>query len=250
MNFILFSILILLLLPLAFKFIFIRQNPISTKNIVIFYSISFVLPLVIPYPWIEKITLDYFAGLGPAFLSTTLILLLELFLAFLLSWLLSQRLPLEHFTPTNFFLFPLLGLGFGLGKMLRDILLVYYHPLSSFYGYSQFANFPTTSFLIQKLLQAQIETIAFGILGIAFLRMTQVQKRNPFIFFLLALGIKELENLARLLPQFVPSLAFLSAVYLISLLPLTLIIGLAILWFLYQREKRSDQLLSNNQSSS
>ena len=96
-------------------------------------------------------------------------------------------------------------------------------------------------------MEAQIEVISAGLLGLAFLSLQDILFTTWFLI-LSSLSIpKGLITLAQVLIQFVPSLSFLASVYLISLLPLTLIIGFGLLWYLYRR--RLYQIIEEDETS-
>jgi hypothetical protein len=100
------------------------------------------------------------------------------------------------------------GLGLGLGKALRDTLLVYFHPLFIFYGYSQLANFPSFLYLVQKILESQIEVVSAGLLGLAFLSPRWYTIHHLISYSLISFIPKGLISLSQVLIQFVPSLPF------------------------------------------
>ena len=177
---------------------------------------------MIPYRWVEKILFDCLAGLPSALFISLVLILIEWALLFFLIMKANQEMldaPEE-----KLFLFLLLGLGFGLGKALRDTLLVYFHSLSAFYGYSQFANFPSFFYILQKIMEAQIEVISAGLLGLAFLSPAGYTFHHLVSYSLLSFIPKGLITLAQVLIQFVPSF-LLSFSLSHRLLPLTLIIG-------------------------
>ncbi len=245
MNYLWYTVIVILVAFLLFVALFFRKSKFPRKKLLLYYLLSIALPLVIPYRWLEKILFDYLAGLPSAlFISLVLILAEWALLLFLI-----MKANREEVDPPEekFFLFLLLGLGFGLGKALRDMLLVYFHSLSIFYGYSQFANFPSFFYLLQKIMEAQIEVISAGLLGLAFLPPAGYALCHLISYSLLSFIPKGLISLAQVLIQFVPSLSFLASVYLISLLPLTLIIGFGLLWYLYRR--RIYQIIEESETS-
>lgn len=233
MNYLWYIATTILIAFLLFVVLFFRKSKFTKKKLLLYYLLSIALPLVIPYRWVEKILFDYLAGLPSALFISLVLILIEWALLFFLIMKANQEMldaPEE-----KLFLFLLLGLGFGLGKALRDTLLVYFHSLSVFYGYSQFANFPSFFYILQKIMEAQIEVISAGLLGLAFLSPAGYTFHHLVSYSLLSFIPKGLITLAQVLIQFVPSLSFLASVYLISLLPLTLIIGFGLLWYLYRR---------------
>ncbi len=233
MNYLWYTIIVILIAFLLFVALFFRKTRFPRKKLVLYYLLSIILPLVIPYRWLEKILFDYLAGLPPALFIALIMILSEW--ALLLLLLIKANQETTETIEEKFFLFLLLGLGLGLGKALRDTLLVYFHSLSTFYGYSQFANFPSFFYLLQKIMEAQIEVISAGLLGLAFLSPRGYTFYNLVSYSLISFLPKGLLGLAQVLIQFIPSLSFLASVYLISLLPLTLIIGFGLLWYLYRR---------------
>ncbi len=233
MNYLWYTVIIILIAFLLFVALFFRKTRFPRKKLVLYYLLSIILPLVIPYRWLEKILFDYLAGLSSALFIALIMILSEW--ALLLLLLMKANQETTDTLEERFFLFLLLGLGLGWGKALRDMLLVYFHPLFIFYGYSQFANFPSFLYLLQKIMEAQIEVISAGLLGLAFLSPRGYTFYNLISYSLISFLPKGLLSLAQVLIQFVPSLSFLASVYLISLLPLTLIIGAGLLWYLYRR---------------
>ena len=245
MNYLWYTAITILIAFLLFVALFFRKSKFPRKRLVLYYLFSIALPLVIPYPWIEKILFDYLAGLPSALLISLILILIEW--ALLLFLIMKAHQEKVDSPEEKFFLFLLLGLGFGLGKALRDTLLVYFHSLSVFYGYSQFANFPSFFYLLQKIMEAQIEVISAGLLGLAFLSPAGYALHHLVSYSLLSFIPKGLITLVQVLIQFVPSLSFLASVYLISLLPLTLIIGFGLLWYLYRR--RLYQIIEEGETS-
>jgi len=245
LNYLWYTAITILIAFLLFVVLFFRKSEFPRKKLLLYYLLSVALPLVIPYRWVEKILFDYLAGLPSAlFISLVLILIEWALLFFLIVRVHKKAIDAPE---EQFFLFLLLGLGFGMGKALRDTLLVYFHSLSVFYGYSQFANFPSFFYLLQKIMEAQIEVISAGLLGLAFLSPAGYTFQHLVSYSLLSFIPKGLITIAQVLIQFVPSLFFLASVYLVSLLPLTLIIGAGLLWYLYRR--RLYQIIEEDETS-
>ena len=233
MNYLWYTAITILIAFLLFVALFFRKTKFPRHKLFLYYLLSLILPLVIPYRWLEKILFDYLAGLSSALFITLVLILIEWVL--LLFLLMKANQETTETIEEKFFIFLLLGLGLGLGKALRDTLLVCFHPLSTLYGYSQFANFPSFFYLGQKILESQIEVISAGLLGLAFLSPRGYTIHHLISYSLISFIPKGLISLSQVLIQFVPSLSFLASVYLISLLPLALIIGFGLLWYLYRR---------------
>ncbi|HSV30611.1 MAG TPA: hypothetical protein VLH40_01130 [Atribacteraceae bacterium] len=238
------TLFLLILVPLGYWWLIrLRWNDFPPAGVVFLsgYGPAFLLPLILPYRLLEKALYDRIAGLGNVWLISVLITVLELsLLAFLIDRL-YRRLKPQHATALfPFWLF--IGIGFALGKITRDLLLILFHDLSRFYGYSQFSTFPTGPFLIQRLLE-----IVFGVAACAFLAFGRYRDvpypiRRFVGFVLLSFFILQMEIVPRLLFQFIPFLSLFTQAYLVSLLPLLCILTLGILWYAYRREERREAL--------
>ena len=196
--------------------------------------VSFALPLFLPYRLIEKGLLDYEGGTLWNFLVSALVNLVELVFLFIILVFMKKKDP-EAFLQNRDILGLsfLCGFHFGWGKACRDSLLLFFHPLSLYYGYSQFLIFPSFSYLIPKMMEVVFEAQVGSFLGIGIFSSNTVSTRLLRFFFVLL--FKGVPGFLQTAIQFVPELRFLSSLYLLSLFPLTLIVGFILLWYLRNR---------------
>jgi len=220
-----------------YLFILSRREPLPGHFREFLYLAAFFLPLLIPYRWLERILFDTLAGVGGAYAVNALLAAVETtFLAVLVYVLMKEKRPE---TPAElFFSFLFLGLGFGLGKIGRDVVLVFSHPLHQFYGYSQFSTFLTGPFLIQRFLEILYGVIAAGMAGLAVFRVRKVSFMSGVGLLLLAFLFQQVEGLPRVLFQFIPLFGLFMQSYLVSLLPIGLLLSFAILWLVSRLEAR------------
>lgn len=223
---------------ILFFLIFFRKKPLSFQNWIRIFVVPFILVIILPYHQIERFLLNRLAGFLPVLSINTLLVLFELMiLSFSLLFLLKipKKSGIELF---RYFL--LIGVGFGCGRFFRNVILIWYHPLSSFFGYSQFSNFITGFFIAQEILQILIIIVSSGFLGIGFIRLQKNQKFAGILSIIFAFCIIEIDALVRVLFQYIPSFAFFSAVYVISILPLLFILGGVFLWMSYRRQEKKE----------
>ena len=227
-----------ILAPLFFSvFILHRREPGFGLLREKLYVIAFSLPLFVPYRWLERILFNHITGVGGAYAVNAILAAVEtILLVVLLLILVGVKKPEK---PGDlFFSFLFLGLGFGLGKIGRDVMLIFFHSLHIFYGYSQFSSFLTGPFLIQRFLESLYGIIAAGMAGFAVFRLRKAGTSSSLWFFLLAFLFQQVEGLPRVLFQFIPFFALLMQSYLVSLLPLGLLLSFAILWLISRMEAR------------
>ncbi len=147
---------------ILFFLIFFRKKPLSFQNWIRIFVVPFILVIILPYHQVERFLLNRLAGFLPVLSINTLLVLFELMiLSFSLLFLLKipKKSGIELF---RYFL--LIGVGFGCGRFFRNVILVWYHPLSSFFGYSQFSNFITGFFIAQEILQILMIIVSSGFL--------------------------------------------------------------------------------------
>ena len=247
MNIFLSPVVTLIVLYFLFSIIFFRRKTITLQDWNTTYLAPLALGMVIPYHQLERVLINAMAGFWPVLFINTSITLIEIGLLsmFVDLWLKKRKM-------VEFGLFPyllLIGLGMGSGRFLRDVLLVWYHPLSHFFGYSQFSNFITGFYLAQEILQSLIFVICAGFLGLGYIRVNQGQHGAALFSFVSSFFILEIDAVIQVLFQYVPSFAFFSTVYVISLLPLLLILGGGFLWFSYRRQERRESEFKKENSN-
>lgn len=246
MNIYIIPIIVIVLVQILFYLFFFRKKPISFQNWISIYLFPFLLVIIIPYHQIERFLLNRIAGFLPVLSIQTLIVFFELIilssgLIFVIK--ITKKSGIELF---RYFL--LIGVGLGCGRFFRNVILIWHHPLSSFFGYSQFSNFITGFFIAQEILQILIVIISSGFLGIGFMRLIKNQKSIGIMSIIFAFGILEIDALVRVLFQYVPSFAFFASVYVISLLPLLFILGGVFLWISYHRQEKKELEIKKERS--
>ncbi|MCX7667698.1 MAG: hypothetical protein N2Z84_02055 [Atribacterota bacterium] len=195
-----------------------------------------LLPLAIPYRLIEKALLDYAGGTVWVFLSGYSMNLIELFvLSLVLSLLKTRQAEVFVHGQDVFSLSFMLGLHFGWGKALRDSLLIFFHRFSAYYGYSQFMTFPSFFSLLLKIMETTFEAQTGALLGITLFFPHVASPRLPLLLLLLA--FKGIPNFIETVTQFIPRFRFLSSLYPISLLPLTIIVGFVVIQHLLRQQE-------------
>lgn len=195
-----------------------------------------LLPLFLPYRLIEKILLECGGGTAWAFLSnysTNLVELLTLFLVLFLRK--NQNVEIFAHKQDVFNLSFFFGLHFGWGKALRDSLLAFFHHFSVYYGYSQFMIFPSFFYLVLKIMEVIFEAQVGAFLGTALFFPHVPSLRLPLLLFLLV--FKGIPGFMETAIQFAPRFRFVSSLYPISLLPLTIILGFVVMQRLLQRKE-------------
>ncbi|MEI6157106.1 MAG: hypothetical protein WCP87_01920, partial [Atribacterota bacterium] len=217
-----------------------RKEPTPFPGEAKAFFFPFFLPLVIPYRLLERGLMNVVAGFVPVWAVNALMTGMELILLYAAVRFFSR--PMKVVSRSFFFRICLLiGLGFGMGRWFRDVLLVWYHPLFIVYGYSQFSHFLNVFFHLQGVLQGLLDLMGAGFFALTITRGDTRQPTRTVVGFLLGGGLfKEIDTLIKVLFQFVPSFSFFASVYLISLLPLLLLAGFSLLWMAYRRWERKE----------
>lgn len=196
------------------------------------YVLSFLIPLILPLPQIERLLLFCYAGFEGTFLSLLAKTYAELAIIFLMIGILAvPKTPLS-LLPALFW-----GWSFGMGKLVRDILLVLFHPLHHFYGYSQFASFLTPLLVIRGALEAQVEMAVFGLLALWFHSRKRKDRSQSPLILIAVFCIKTLHALVLSFAQSTPQGALVSILYTSSILPLLSVLGYAMLFVSYRKAK-------------
>ena len=227
-----------IIVNILFYLIFFRKKPISFQNWINIFLFPFILMIIIPYHQVERFLLNRLAGFLPVLSINTILVLIELVLISASVLFLLKKIKKSGVELFRYFLF--IGVSLGCGRFFRNVILVWYHPLSSFFGYSQFSNFITGFFIAQEILQILIIIVSSVFLGIGFIRLQKNQKFAGFRSIIFAFCILEIDALVRVLFQYVPSFAFFSAVYVISILPLLFILGGVFLWITYRHQEKKE----------
>jgi len=239
-------IITLVILIFLFSVLFFRKRKIAFMHNGLTYCIPLVLIMIIPYHQLERLLLNTMAGLWPVFFINTIITFIEISLLYIAITSLTRK---EKIIDLNLFpIYLLIGLGMGSGHFLRDVLLVWYHPLSGYFGYSQFSSFITSFYLAQEVFQALLFVVSAGFIGLGCIRMAKGQSLLGITSLIYAFLIIEIDSIIRVLFQYVPSFSFFASVYVISLLPLLLILGSAFLWYSYRRQERRESELKKDDS--
>jgi hypothetical protein len=227
-----------IIVNILFYLIFFRKKPISFQNWINIFLFPFILMIIIPYHQVERFLLNRLAGFLPVLSINTILVLIELVLISASVLFLLKKIKKSGVELFRYFL--LIGVGLGCGRFFRNVILVWYHPLSSFFGYGQFSNFITGFFIAQEILQILIVIVSSGFLGIGLMKLTKKQHSAGIMSIIFAFCILEIDALVRVLFQYVPSFAFFSAVYVISILPLLFILGGIFLWISYRRQEKKE----------
>ncbi|MBP8933806.1 MAG: hypothetical protein KBG67_05190 [Candidatus Atribacteria bacterium] len=238
MNRYLAPIITIILVNILFYLIFFRKKPISFQNWMKLFLFPFLLVIVIPYHQVERILLNIWAGFLPVLSINTFLVLIELILLSVSMYFLIKITPKRGVELFPYFL--LIGLGLGCGRFFRNVILVWYHPLNSFFGYGQFSNFITGFYIVQEVLQLLIVIVCSGYMGLGFIRFMKGQFSKGIMSIIFSFLMLEIDALVRVLFQYVPFFAFFSAVYVISILPLLFILGGLFLWMSYRRQEKKE----------
>jgi len=179
-----------------------------------------------PYRFLEKMLLEVFSGVESALLVSLLLNALEYTVLVSLLWLGRKR---GFFSSTTqiFAFSSLLGLTMGWGKAGRDSLLVFFPSLSQCFGYSQFLIFPSHSYLLIKTLEVLFEVEVTVMVG----RVLSSSLRTPLFLSILFL-FRGTVGMFQTAVQFIPPFRIFSLLYSVAFLPLLLIIGASMLWYL------------------
>lgn len=200
-----------------------------------FYLLSFLIPLIIPFPQIERLLLFQYAGFEGTFLSLLARTYAELVVIFLMIRVSAASANFSSLLPAL-----LWGWSFGLSKLVRDVILVLFHPLHRFYGYSQFTSFLSPLFLVRGILEAQIEVAIFGFFATWLLSRKQKTETKNTLFLGLILCVKSLHVLVLSLAQSMPWGALISILYTPSILPLICTLSYATLFITYRKVKKTN----------
>ncbi|NLJ49280.1 MAG: hypothetical protein GX428_06815 [Candidatus Atribacteria bacterium] len=238
MNIYTIPLIAIILIQILFYLFFFRKKPITIQKWVTIFFFPFILVMIIPYHQIERFLLNRLAGFLPVLLIHTILVLIELVLISVSLLYLLKIIKKSGIELFRYFL--LIGVGFGCGYFFRNVILIWYHPLSSFFGYSQFSNFITGFFIAQEILHILIFIVSSGFLGIGLIRLQKNQKFAGILSIFFAFCLLEIDALVRVLFQYMPSFAFLSAVYVISILPLLFILGGIFLWISYRHQEKKE----------
>ncbi|MEN3186402.1 MAG: hypothetical protein ABDK94_10375 [Atribacterota bacterium] len=217
----------------CWAFLFHKKFP---KEIILWSLLSILLPLLLPYQLIEKSLLDYEGGTAWAFFSAYAVSITELFILLILLILAKNQKP-EMFAQNKevFAVSFFLGLHFGWGKVFRDSLLLSFHHLSVYYGYSQFMAFPSLSYLVSRIMRTIFDAQNGAFLGIALLSPYGWPPRSALLSFIFA--FKGIPGFIETTIQFVPRFRLFSSLYLVSFFPLIIIIGFIVIQRLLQRKE-------------
>ncbi|WP_369018801.1 hypothetical protein QBE54_02570 [Thermatribacter velox] len=213
----------------VFLLFFLKKIPAGFYRL---YLSGLLASLIIPLPQIERLLLSLLAGFEGTFVSLLARSYAELVVIVFV-------LRISGSSEDQPLLLPALlsGWAFGMGKLVRDILLVLFHPLHRFYGYSQFASFLTPLFVIRGILEAQVEMAAFGLLALWLHSKKQKGRTRSSLSLIAALCIKTLHALILSLAQSTPQGVLVSILYTSSILPLLSVLGYATLFVSYRKAK-------------
>lgn len=238
MNIFIVPLITIFIINILFYLIFFRKKPLSLQNWITIFFFPFILVMIIPYHQVERFFLNRLAGFLPVFSINSILVIVELILLSVSLLFLIKVIKKSGIELFRYFL--LIGVGLGCGRFFRNVILVWYHPLSSFFGYGQFSNFITGFFIAQEILQILIVIVSSGFLGIGLMKLTKKQHSAGIMSIIFAFCILEIDALVQVLFQYVPSFAFFSAVYVISILPLLFILGGVFLWISYRRQEKKE----------